>query len=412
MTDPLISVIIPTYNRLEYIQQAIDSVLLQTYPYIEILVIDDGSTDGTEKRLRGKYGEKIRYLWQENQGESVARNHGLTLSKGQHVAFLDSDDLWAPKKLAIQAKILEHSTHHEAVAVCSSAWRIDSLGNPIGLRPVGRTRRLCKRQLVDFFTGPKIFAPPSNLLVRKDAMQQLEGFDPRIQYGEDWDFVIRLRHLGAILYTDQPLLFYRVHGSSQQGIPKPDCLKKTVSDHLTIIQKNAFLLNSKHQKQIEFAKARIYEKAAYWCFALDRLLEGLHYLARAGTINQRLLRSSYISQNLGYWVATGALERLSVPQTTEQYFITDFLPQFLHHYSILLGNTPNRQQLLGWFYHNMAYLLIHKNTKISSSFGIKSIKHYPLMILRFRFMKSMIEEVWHRSQLDSDTTNNSLFRHP
>lgn len=99
---PRVSVIIPTYNRREYVQEAIDSALAQTFTDYEIIVIDDGSTDGTSEALQARYGNRIHYEWQENQGESVARNRGIELARGEYIAFLDSDDLWHPEKLAKQ----------------------------------------------------------------------------------------------------------------------------------------------------------------------------------------------------------------------------------------------------------------------------------------------------------------------
>jgi glycosyltransferase involved in cell wall biosynthesis len=105
-TDPFVSVIIPTYNRAYLVGRAIESVIDQTYKNLEIIVVDDGSTDDTQSRLRA-YGDRIRVLTQENRGPSAARNHGIALSRGKIVAFLDSDDYWLPSKLARQVELLE-----------------------------------------------------------------------------------------------------------------------------------------------------------------------------------------------------------------------------------------------------------------------------------------------------------------
>ena len=102
----LISVIIPTFNRVEFISEAIDSVLSQTYSNFEIIVVDDGSTDNT-KQLLTKYGSRITYDFQENKGVSSARNKGLDIAKGEWIAFLDSDDIWLPEKLSLQMQDLE-----------------------------------------------------------------------------------------------------------------------------------------------------------------------------------------------------------------------------------------------------------------------------------------------------------------
>ena len=96
---PTVSIIIPTYNRQSLVQETIDSVLRQSLSDWELIVIDDGSTDETGAVLTERYGTSIRYVYQQNQGESAARNYGISLAQGKYVAFLDSDDLWLPNKL-------------------------------------------------------------------------------------------------------------------------------------------------------------------------------------------------------------------------------------------------------------------------------------------------------------------------
>src|SRR5688572_24093435 len=98
MKLPRVSAIIPNYNYAYYLPRAIDSVLAQTYPHVEIVVVDDGSTDNSETVLKS-YGGRIRWLRQQNQGVAAARNHGVRETTGELVAFLDADDLWLPLKL-------------------------------------------------------------------------------------------------------------------------------------------------------------------------------------------------------------------------------------------------------------------------------------------------------------------------
>ena len=133
---PRVSVIIPTYNRLDYVQEAIDSVLAQTYTDYELIVVDDGSTDGTGDTLKARYGDRIRYLWQENQGWPAARNHGVSIAQGEYIAQLDSDDLWLPEKLVRQVPVLDACP--EAVLVFSHVMQIDAEG---GVEKQGRLGR-------------------------------------------------------------------------------------------------------------------------------------------------------------------------------------------------------------------------------------------------------------------------------
>ncbi|HEY5957340.1 MAG TPA: glycosyltransferase family A protein, partial [Polyangiaceae bacterium] len=123
---PKVTAVIPTYNRREYVQEAIDSIIAQTFRDYEIIVVDDGSTDGTREALPARYGERIRYLWQTNQGESAARNHALSLAMGQYIAFLDSDDLWLPDKLTKQVALLEQ--RQDIGAAFCQAWIINEHG--------------------------------------------------------------------------------------------------------------------------------------------------------------------------------------------------------------------------------------------------------------------------------------------
>jgi glycosyltransferase involved in cell wall biosynthesis len=101
MNHDLISCIVPVFNGERYLQEALDSILAQTYQPLELIVVDDGSTDGTATLAAG-YGERIRYLWQANAGEASARNRGLSAAQGEFIAFLDADDLWHPEKLTRQ----------------------------------------------------------------------------------------------------------------------------------------------------------------------------------------------------------------------------------------------------------------------------------------------------------------------
>ena len=98
MQSPLISCIVPVYNGERYLGEAIDSILAQTYGPLEIIVVDDGSTDGTAEVV-ATYGDQVRYLWQPNAGQAAARNHGLSVTQGEFISFLDADDLWHPEKL-------------------------------------------------------------------------------------------------------------------------------------------------------------------------------------------------------------------------------------------------------------------------------------------------------------------------
>ena len=136
---PKVSVIIPTYNRQDLVQEAIDSVLNQTFRDWELIVVDDGSTDQTPSVLQERYDSRIIYIYQENQGESAARNRGLYSATGEYVAFLDSDDLWHPKKLQRQIEVFAEKP--ELGLVSTQAYWINYEGLLLKQTPQGYGRK-------------------------------------------------------------------------------------------------------------------------------------------------------------------------------------------------------------------------------------------------------------------------------
>ena len=133
---PRVSVIIPTYNRAGYLCESIESVLTQTYTDYEIIVVDDGSTDDTEEVLQLWIADgTIHYVWQENRGESAARNHGIELAIGEYIAFLDSDDLFMPTKLEEQVAYLDNHPEVGMAHSCYSKFGEAGASWGCGIRP-------------------------------------------------------------------------------------------------------------------------------------------------------------------------------------------------------------------------------------------------------------------------------------
>ena len=131
-----VSVIIPTYNREKLISRAIESVLAQVYPVYEIIVVDDGSTDAT-KSVLAPFNGKIKYIYQKNAGIAEARNRGIKESSGEYIAFLDSDDYWAPEKLAEQVKVLD--ANPQVGIVFAPMPIVNEKGEILGRKPAGAT---------------------------------------------------------------------------------------------------------------------------------------------------------------------------------------------------------------------------------------------------------------------------------
>jgi glycosyltransferase involved in cell wall biosynthesis len=213
--SPLVSVVIPTYNRTQQSIAAIESVLAQTYAYVEIIVVDDGSTDGSgdviqrfiSQRATGSH--RILFFSQPNQGASIARNAGITRAQGEYIGFLDSDDLWVPEKLEWQVRAFEQ-LKNECGACFSDARLVNRAGMDISsFRAHGRhyeqtigIDRGATMSLAESFSGFWV----SSLLVRAHVIKQIGGFSPDISFVEDRDLHFRLSLVTSIAYVDKQLI--------------------------------------------------------------------------------------------------------------------------------------------------------------------------------------------------------------
>lgn len=205
---PLVSCVIASYNRPDYVRDAIQSALDQTYPNLEIIVVDDGSTDDTP-RVLASYGSKIRVVRQENSGTAAARNAGIAISKGKYLAWLDSDDAWLPQKIADQVAVAER--HPEIGVVYTLCLAIDESGNPPApseavLVPTEIIREDILRTLV---VESDVMTP--SCLVRRDVLDQAGWYDPEFS-AEDWELNLRLARKASFAYLDAPLTRVRIHG--------------------------------------------------------------------------------------------------------------------------------------------------------------------------------------------------------
>lgn len=206
---PRISAIITAYNCAEYVTDAIDSVLAQTHPVDEILVVDDGSTDCT-RAVVAPYAERgVRYLYQENGGPSAVRNRGIQETSGELVAFLDCDDMWLPDKIAQQVAYLE--AHPEVGLVGGHMWLWQLKDNKrwlerFGIKPGANLQHeLAVRNVV---------GNPSIIMVRRAVLEAVGPFDRSQIWAEDWDMWLRISRHAAIGFIDAPMIVYRSHAPS------------------------------------------------------------------------------------------------------------------------------------------------------------------------------------------------------
>ena len=196
-----VSVVIPTYNRAEFVREAIASVLQQDYPEVELIVVDDGSRDGTASVVAG-FGPAVRYLWQENRGVSAARNRGVAVSTWDLIAFLDSDDLWAPRK--VSAQVAYFKAHPEA-----QACHTDEVWIRRGVRV--NERRIHRKQGGWQFLEslPRCLISPSAIMMRRRLWEGLGGFDESLPACEDYDLWLRLTAVTPVGFLPDRLVTKR-----------------------------------------------------------------------------------------------------------------------------------------------------------------------------------------------------------
>ena len=201
MQNPLVSCIIPTFNRANYIAEAVESVLAQTYTPIELIVVDDGSTDDIRQILTGFPG--IRYLWQENRGFAAARNAGIAIATGQFLSFLDSDDVWREDKIRRQMAVFSRQPETDAVYGQAEQFASPELSSQDRARFGG--------------LDGKVMPMPTTgtLLIRRAAFDRVGLFDESLRIGVDMDWYARLSEERLkVAQLDLVLLRRRLHRSN------------------------------------------------------------------------------------------------------------------------------------------------------------------------------------------------------
>jgi len=194
-----VSVIIPTFNRRDYITIALDSVLTQTYKDYEIIIIDDGSSDNTKEVLK-PYQNRIRYFYQQNSGIPATRNRGIREAHGEYITFLDSDDYWLPEKLELQIECFKQNPHYGMVATrCSS------------ISPDGRFRKKNRPGKSGWVLNSLFkanFIRTSSAMIRKECFERVGLFDQSLPECEEYDMWLRIAKQYPIGFINKPLTVY------------------------------------------------------------------------------------------------------------------------------------------------------------------------------------------------------------
>jgi GT2 family glycosyltransferase len=291
----LVSVVLPTYNRAHTIGETIDSVRAQSYKPLEIIVVDDGSTDNTADVV-GRYGSEIRYVKQANGGVASARNTGFGIARGEFIALIDSDDRWQPWKLELQVAFLNRwpeagmvwtdmaainetgaviaETYlrkfyraHQHVAIEAVMTRVGTVADlPVSVPPELRSRPLYVGDIFPHLIRGTLVHTPTTLL-RRERVRAAEGYDETLRpSGEDFDFHLRTAVHGAVGFLDAPAIDYRIGGADQLTAPPlavamARAYLKTVQQWLAAYGDRFALSASEKEKLVAYAHQWLGEQA-------------------------------------------------------------------------------------------------------------------------------------------------------
>ncbi|MCK5311333.1 MAG: glycosyltransferase [Desulfobacteraceae bacterium] len=287
---PVVSVVIPTYNRKDIISRAIESVYNQIYKNYEIIIVDDGSTDGTVDYLKEHYNNKIHYVFQKNRGASSARNKGISKAKGKYIAFLDSDDEWVDTKLETQVAFLKKNP--EIALLCGKTYRSDNIkkvNTPL-------TEEITGNLFTTLYSHSFVSTP--TVIVKKEILDQVGAFDLNYKSAEDFDLWLKITHeykcaflpdLVAVvnrgddnLSTDKITLHIHALDILEKHYDKqliPDRVyKKAISNSLIALGRNYLT-----SEQISKAKECFFRSFKLYPFRL----RSLRYMLKAGFRNDK-----------------------------------------------------------------------------------------------------------------------------
>jgi glycosyltransferase involved in cell wall biosynthesis len=260
MANPLISVVIPTFNREHCVRQSLDSVLAQTFKDFEVIVVDDGSTDGTVEVLKS-YGDKIRLIGQSNAGAGAARNTGIRAAQGKYVAFLDSDDQWRPEKLEVQMGFIKKY----GAKVCYSRCVADNGESLADIEDVAATLKepgvYQVADPVEFCSRARCHPYLQSMVLERELFNGAGLFDPGLPMGEDTLWIFRLSYLADCLYIDRPMtVIFRGSDNSLSYDVRPAAAAKRWDAFIRMQAEMYWRLRQTHPGQAALTRERL----GYW----------------------------------------------------------------------------------------------------------------------------------------------------
>jgi len=252
--------------------RAIDTALAQTRRIDEIVVVDDGSSDGTGDALRARYGERIRYAWQANAGVSAARNHGMRIARGRYFALLDSDDEWLPEKTERQLALLE--ARPDLGMVLCDVQRVDASGAPIDVLRRRDTIHEDGPALRWVIHNPAL--APASAILRREVFDDIGGFDESLRTAEDIDFHLRVARRWPIGVVEAPLV------RAMRGHDGLSAESSTYDDYVRVVERAiGDARGLVDDGELDRALASTYARNARGMLIRGRWSDALHLAGRA-----------------------------------------------------------------------------------------------------------------------------------
>ena len=272
--QPLVSVVVATYNGEPFVGHTLDSVLAQTWQNLEVIVCDDGSTDGT-LRLLDAYRDRVLVHRQRNRGVSAARNRGAEFARGEFIAFLDHDDLWEPDMLERQVGVLIQNPGYGLVY--GDSWIIDSAGESFGQR----------KHFLEYRSGDVYgdllqgnFIPIETSVMPTRVFRDMDGFDASLRYLEDYDLYLRVAEHHSVAFQPVPVARYRIHDHNLSH-DKEALLREWVVVLEKLGKANPFRA-PEQQAIIERQRARRCAEVAWQALRRGDVAEADRWMARSG----------------------------------------------------------------------------------------------------------------------------------
>lgn len=280
MGTPKVSILVRTYNRERFIGETIESILGQSYQNFEILVVDDGSTDGTEALIKLVHDERIRYHYQPNQGQTSAMNTGVRMAIGEYLAILDSDDLWLPEILRTALEHLESDP--SAGMFYGRASSIDEFGNP--LAPIlGCPLKYRDEPMKSLLYGDCV--SPATIVIRRSCFDRIGLFDEELNGSEDWEMWIRIARYYKLIFYPQEVAKYRFHKANYTGTPAN--FRGIISARVRVLDK-VFSDPTLPEEALSIrtlAYRNVYVDVGLRAFTVRDWDDALHYFSRAVRIS-------------------------------------------------------------------------------------------------------------------------------